>query len=151
MRIFLMLAGAIATAAAASPPPPPPAFVSEIAKELVPTQTVETFDGYASVLADDVTVSLDGKTIAANKSEWLAAERVRLGKVDRFVYGYAEGRDTILVFDRFDDRSDTICPRGHTCLFDPRYQARAVQYQIGADHLVHAIRIVKTDGIMRTP
>ena len=95
-------------------------------------------------------VTLNGKTIAANKADWLAIERARLGKVDRSVYGYAEGRDNILVFDRFDDLSDEHCPQGGTCVFDPRSHARAVQYQLGPDHLVHSIRIVESDGFLRT-
>ena len=152
MRVFLMLAAAtLSTAVAASPPPPPPGFIVDIAKQLVPTPTAATFDNYARLLADDLTVTQDGKIIAASKVEWLAIERARLGKVDRFVYGYAEGRDAILVVDRFDDRSDAICPSGHTCLFDPRYHARTIQYRVGTDQLVHAINIVQTDGILRTP
>ena len=94
-------------------------------------------------------LTLDGNMVAANKADWLKIERLRLGKIDRSVYGYAEGRDNLLVFDRFDDRSDQHCPQGGTCVFDPRYHARAVQYQFGADHLVHSIRIVQSDGFLR--
>jgi hypothetical protein len=139
-----------ASSVIASPPPPPPAFIDDLAKQLVQTQTSASFAAYASLLADDLTVTLDGKMIAANKAEWLAIERARLGKIDRSVYGYAEGRDNLLVFDRFDDRSDEHCAQGSTCIFDPRYHARAVQYQIGPDHLVHSIRIVQSDGFLRT-
>jgi hypothetical protein len=137
--------------ALASPPPPPPAFLDDIAKQLIPTETVESFDRYAALLADDLTVTINGKEIAANKPGWLAIERQRLGKVDRFVYGYAEGRDSILILDRIDDRSDEHCPSGNSCVFDPRYVSRAAQYQIGGDHLVHVIQIVQSDGILRTP
>jgi hypothetical protein len=77
-----------------------------LAKQLVPTQRPETLDNYAGVLANDLTVTIDGKSVAANKNQWLAVVRARLGKVDRFVYGFAEGRDNILIFDRFDDQTD---------------------------------------------
>jgi hypothetical protein len=136
------------TAAVASVPPPPPAYIDELAKQIVPTQTVETFDRYASSIADDVTVSVDGKQVAASKTAWIAVERHRLGKVDRHVLGYVEGYDSILVIDRFDDRSDL--PTSPNMLFDPRYKTRALQYQFGADHLIHAIRIVQEDGIIQT-
>ena len=141
---------AAASASIARPPPPPPSFVDEIARQLVLTQTPASFGSYARLLAGDLTVTVDGKTIAASKAQWLAIEKPRLGKIDRSVYGYAEGRDNILVFDRFDDMSDELCPQGHTCAFDPRYHARAVLYQLGPDHLVHAIRIVQSDGFLRT-
>ena len=59
--------------------------------------------------------------VAANKVDWLKIERSRLGKIDRSVYGYAEGHDNLLVFDRFDDRSDEYCPQGGTCVFDPEH------------------------------
>lgn len=148
--LLLFASSVFASRAVASPPPPPHSFVDDVANQLVPTQTPSTFDRYASLLADDLTVTIDGKKIAANKADWLAIERSRLGKVDRSVYGYAEGRDNILVFDRFDDRSHEHCRQGGTCVFDPRYHARAVQYQLGQDHLVHSIRIVQSDGFLRT-
>lgn len=148
--LLFISTSALASLTAASPPPPPPSFVDDVAKQLVPTQTSATFDRYASLLANDLTVTIDGKKIAANKAEWLAIERSRLGKIDRSVYGYAEGRDNVLVFDRYDDRSDEHCPEPHTCVFDPRSHARAVQYQLGPDHLVHSIRIVQSDGFLRT-
>lgn len=148
--LLFFAVSALTSSVIASPPPPPPSFIDDVAKQLVPTQTPTSFASYASLLANDLTVTLDGATIAASKDEWLAIERARLGKIDRSIYGYAEGRDNILVFDRFDDRSDEHCPQGHTCVFDPRYHARAVQYQLGPDHLVHAIRIVQSDGFLRT-
>ena len=140
----------LASSVAAGPPPPPPSFIDEMAKQLVPTQTSASFDHYAAALADDLTVTLNSKTIAANKADWLTIERTRLGKVDRTVYGYSEGRDTILVFDRFDDLSDEHCPHDGTCVFDPRHHSRAVQYQFGPDHLVHAIRILDSDSFLIT-
>lgn len=148
--LVLFASLAVPSSTAASPPPPPPSFVDDIAKQLVPTQTRASFATYASLLADDLTVTLDGTRIAGNKAEWLAIEQPRLGRIDRSVYGYAEGHDNILVFDRFDDRSDERCPPGHACVFDPRYHSRAVQYQLGPDHLVHAITIVQSDGFLRT-
>ena len=151
VRGLLFLVGCtVAGSTAASPPPPPPAFIDVAAKQLVQTQTSASFDRYANLLADDLSVTVDGKVIATNKRDWLAIERARLGKIDRHLYGYAEGRDNLLVFDRFDDRSDERCPQGGTCVFDPRYHARAVQYQFGPDHVVHSIRIVQSDGILRT-
>lgn len=148
--LLLLTSSMVASSAAASPPPPPPAFMDSVAKQLMQTQTPASFDRYADLLADDLTVTLDGKMIAANKGDWLAIERSRIGKIDRSVYGYAEGRDNLLVFDRFDDRSDEHCAQGGACVFDPRYHARAIQYQFGQDNLVHAIRIVQSDGFLRT-
>jgi hypothetical protein len=146
---FIAMTGA--SVASAAPPPPPPAFMDLIAKQLVPTQTVASFDRYAAFLANDLKVTVDGREIAANKSAWLAIERNRLGKVDRLVYGFAEGSDKLLVLDRFDDRSDEHCPTEGACVFDSRYHVRATQYQIGPDHLVHAIRILESDSFLRTP
>lgn len=152
MRRFAVMAGvALASSAVASPPPPPPSFIDEIARRLLPTQTPATIDDYARLLADNLTVTIDGKTVADTKQQWLGMVRQRLGRVDRTVEAYAEGRDSILVFDDFDDKSDEHCPAGRTCIFDPRYHARAVKYQVGADHLIHDIRIVQTDGFLRTP
>ncbi len=147
---LFLASSAFASSAIASPPPPPPSFVDGIAKQLLPTLTSASFDRYADLLANNLMVTLNGKTIAANKADWLGIERARLGKVDRSVYGYAEGRDNILVFDRFDNLSDEHCPQGDTCVFDPRSYARAVQYQLGPDHLVHSIQILQSDGFLRT-
>lgn len=151
-RILTFAAAAsLATASYAAPPPPPPAFVDAIAQQLIATPSAASFDQYAALFAGDLKVTLNGHQVASSKPAWLAIERQRLGKVDRFVYGFAEGRDNILIMDRFDDRSDEHCWSGSRCLFDPRWHARAVRYDIGADHLVHAIRILDTDSIFRTP
>jgi hypothetical protein len=150
-RFFGAIAlGAIAVPVAASPPPPPPSFIDTIASELLPTPTSESFERYAALLADDLVVTLNGTEIAPNKAGWLAIQRRRLGKVDRSVYGYAEGRDNVVIFERVDDRSDEHCPPGHGCFFDPRDHTRAVRYEIGPDHLVHAIRIIESEGFLRT-
>lgn len=138
-----------ADTAQASPGPPPPDYITEIARDVVPTQTAATFDRYAGDLADDLTVWIDGEEIASSKATWLTLERHRLGKVDRRVLGYAKGYESILVIDQFDDRSDL--PDNPGAIFDPRFKTRAVQYQFGPDHIVHAIRISQTDGVMQTP
>jgi hypothetical protein len=141
-----MLGGTVA----ASPPPPPPEFIDEIAKQMVATPSVDSFDSYAGLFANNLVVTLDGKRVATTKAGWLGLERLHLGKVDRRVVGYAEGRDTILVKDQYDDRSDAHCPES-SCVFDPRYSMRAVQYQIGPDHLVHAIRILQSGPVLQKP
>jgi hypothetical protein len=145
------VATSVATASYGAPPPPPPAFIDGIARQLVATPSSGNFDGYAALLGSDLEVTLNGKRVASGKPAWLAIERQRLGKVDRFVYGYAEGRDNVLIMDRFDDRSDEHCPSGSGCVFDPRWHARAVRYDIGADHLIHAIHILDTDSVFQTP
>ena len=139
----------LASIVAASPPPPPPAFIDELAKRIVPTPTTSSFDYYIAAFADDLTVTVDGKQIAATKAVWVSAERHKLGKTDRFVVGFAEGYDAVLVVDRYDDRSDL--PSSPTMLFDPRYKARALRYAVGPDHLVHNIEIVQTDGLLQVP
>jgi hypothetical protein len=78
MNMFIALAvggvllflgsSALASSGTASPPPPPPALVDDIAKQLLSTQMSESFDRYAGLLADNLTVTLNGKTIAANKA-----------------------------------------------------------------------------------
>lgn len=138
-----------ATPALASPGPPPPEYIVEAAKHLVPTQTSATFDSYAGEFADDVTVWIDGEKIASNKASWLSMERRRIGKVDRRVLGYADGYDRIFVIDQFDDRSDL--PDNPHMLFDPRFKTRAIQYQFGPDHMIHAIRVTQTDGTLQKP
>lgn len=138
-----------ASAASSSVAPPPPSFINDLAKQIVPTPTASSFDQYVAVFADDLTVTMDGKQIAPNKVAWVASERHRLGKVDRFVVGFAEGYDALLFIERYDDRSDL--PFSPGMLFDPRYKARAVRYAVGADHLVHNIQIVQTDGILQAP
>lgn len=132
--------------AAASPPPPPPTFIDELAQRIVPTQTTGSFDQYTSALADDLTISINGALVTSGKAAWIAAERHRLGKVDRRVLAFVEGHDSILVIDRYDDRS--ALPTSPGLLFDPRYKTRAVQYSVGSDHLVHAIRILDVDGFV---
>jgi len=139
----------LASSVEASVQPPPPAFIDELAKQIVPTPTTSSFERYVAAFADDLTVSIDGKQIAASKADWVAAERPRLGKVDRFVVGFAEGYDALLVIERYDDRSNL--PSSPTMLFDPRYKARAVRYAVGSDHLIHSIQIVQTDGIFQVP
>ncbi|WP_145612359.1 hypothetical protein [Nitrospirillum amazonense] len=129
--------------AVAAPPPPPPLFVLEIAKQVVPTQTAESFDRYAAILADDLTVTTDGKEVARSKHDWLVDERRRIGRVDRQVIGHSEGYRSILVVDRYDDQSDL--PPGP--LYHDHYLTRAVQYELGDDQLVHAIRIVQSGMI----
>lgn len=134
--------------ASASIPPPPPDYIMAMAKVMAPTLTPASFEPYTKLLADDLTVSVDGKPVAANKAAWLAVERSRLGKVDRTMLAHVEGYDTLLVIDRYDDRSDL--PDNPKMLFDPRYVIRAVQYQVGDDHLVHTIRIVQSPGLLLT-
>ena len=150
-HLAVAIGSILCSPAIASPPPPPPQFIDDIARQLIPTPTPESLDKYAGLLANDLKVTINDSEVAASKPAWLAMERERLGKVDRFVYGYAEGRDNILIMDRFDDRSDEHCPLGDRCLFDPRWHARAVRYEIGRDHLVHAIRIFETDSIFQIP
>lgn len=135
--------------AQASPGPPPPQYVSEIAKHIVPNQTATSFDRYAGDLAPDLSVWTDGTRTALGKEAWLAIERRRLGKVDRRVLGYVTGYDSILVIDRFDDRSGL--PDTPGAVFDPRYKIRAVHYDLGTDHLIHTIRITQTEGVLQTP
>ena len=149
LAMTAILAGMSANVATASPGPPPPEYVSEIAKHVVPTLTQATFNRYAGDFGDDLRVSLDGKEIASSKANWLALERRRLGMVERHVLGYTNGYDSILVFDRFDDRSDL--PDIPTMHFDARYKTRAVQYQIGADHMIHTILITQVEGPLQTP
>ena len=149
--LLILSTWALSSPTTASPPPPPPAFIGDIAQQLMSDQTSESFPGYAKLFAPDLTVTQDGRVVAASKAEWLAIEQARLGKTARFIYGYAKGRDNILIFDRFDDKSDERCPQSRICVFDPRYHARAVQYQLGTDQLVHFIRIVQSDGLMQTP
>ena len=103
-------------------------------------------------LADDLTVTLDGKMIAANKAEWLAIERARLGKIDRSVlWRTPRGATTCSFSIALMIGRMSIARRAAACIFDPRYHARAVQYQIGPDHLVHSIRIVQSDGFLQDP
>jgi hypothetical protein len=149
---FAICLGSIVTqtAAFASPPPPPPDFVDAMAQQLLRTPSADDLAPYAALLADDLKVIDNGTAIATSKAAWLAIQRHRLGKVDRRVQGYAEGSDNVLIFDSFDDLSDEHCPDGRTCVFDPRFHSRAVRYEIGADHLVHAIRIVESDGFLRS-
>lgn len=146
-----LLAASIGSFGRAAPPPPPPQFIQSIVERLLPTPTASGFAGYAGLFADDFTVTANGKTIAASKEGWLTLERPRLGKVSRFVYGFAADSHSILILDRFDDRSDEHCPPGDHCIFDPRWAARALRYEIGADRLVHRIRILQTASIVRTP
>lgn len=145
----LMLNTMLAGAAIASLPPAPPAFIDELAKRIVPNPTASSFDDYAAAFAPELAVTLNGKVISSTKAAWIAAERHRLGKVDRFVVGFAEGYDALLVIERYDDRSDL--PSSPAMLFDPRYKARALRYGVGPDHLVHTIRIVETDGVFQVP
>lgn len=79
-----MLGGTVAT----SPPPPPPEFIDEIAKQVVPTPSADSFESYAGLLANNLVVTLDGKQVTTTKAGWLALERLHLGKVDRRVVGY---------------------------------------------------------------
>ncbi len=111
--------------------------------------TASSFDDYAAAFAPELAVTLNGKLISSTKAAWIAAERHRLGKVDRFVVAFAEGYDALLVIERYDDRSDL--PSSPAMLFDPRYKARALRYGVGPDHLVHTIRIVETDGVFEVP
>jgi hypothetical protein len=149
LQICVMaLAVSLPTVAAAAPPPPPPGFIGALAKRIVPTQTPNSFDQYANALGDDLKVSINGRQAAADKTAWLMSERRKLGRVDRRILGLVEGRDSILVLDRYDDRSGL--PTSPNLLFDPRYKTRAVRYEIGADHLIHAIHIVETEGVIQT-
>ncbi len=146
-----LFAASLGTFANASPPPPPPEFVQNIAEQLVRTPTESNFAAYSGLFANDLSVISNGHTVAARKDEWRSVERARLGKVDRFVYGFAADNHSVLILDRFDDHSDEHCPLGDKCLFDPRWVARAMRYAIGADHLIHQIYILQTDSIMQTP
>lgn len=143
----MVMAFAIGGTAHASPGPPPPEYIMAGAAHLVPTPTATTFDGYVAEFAPDVTVTVNGETVARDKAAWVRAERQRLGKVDRRVLNYTPGWDSILVLDQYDDRSDV--PPG--VLADPRYRTRAIRYAFGDDHLIHAIRIVETEGLMMRP
>jgi hypothetical protein len=144
-----MIALSVGGTARASVPPPPPEFVDAIARQLEANPTAATFDSYAALFADDLIVTFNGRTVAHNKTEWLAIERSHLGHSSRFVYGFSADPGSILMLDRFDETSDEHCPAGQTCLFDPRWVARAFRYEIGPDHLIHAIRILQTNSILQ--
>jgi hypothetical protein len=81
-----LLAGLLAlwmsSFANASPPPPPPQIIQNIAEQLLPTPNTTSFGVYSGLFANDLTVTMNGRTVAANKGEWLAIERDRLGKID---------------------------------------------------------------------
>ncbi|MEG8038030.1 hypothetical protein QP166_01215 [Sphingomonas sp. LR60] len=115
--------------------------------QVVPTATAATFDAYAADLAPDLAVTINGAPVAHDKAAWVAMERHRLGKLDRHVISYTPGWDSILVLDECDDRSDV--PAG--VIADPRYRTRAIRYTFGDDHLVHAIGIIETEGLMIRP
>lgn len=152
LRLLLgLFVASLGTLARSAPPPPPPQFAQDIAEQLVATPSEKNFASYSGLMANDLTVIENGHTIAASKAEWLSTERTRLGRVDRFVYGFSVDGRSVLILDRSDDRSDEHCPGGDKCIFDPRWVARAIRYEIGADHLIHQIRILETDSIMQTP
>ena len=131
-------------AARAAPPPPPPEFIDNAARVLSADLTPQNFEDHANLFADDLHVFEDGRLIASNKSLWLDRERGQLGKVERHLIGYAEGRDNVLIVDEFDDRSGLPVRPG--LLFDPRFVTRAVRYSFGEDHLVHEVRLVQGGG-----
>ncbi|WP_294197237.1 hypothetical protein [uncultured Sphingomonas sp.] len=131
----------------ASPGPPPPDYIMASVKRVVPTATATTFDASVADLAPDLTVTVNGETVARDKAAWVATERHRLGKLDRRVLSYTLGWDSILVLDQYDDHSDV--PPG--AFSDARPRTRAVRYAFGEDHLVHTIRIVETEGLMLRP
>lgn len=145
---FALLLLGTALSARASVPPPPPEYITDMAKVVAPTLTATSFAAYAKLLGNDLTVTIDGKPVATSKAAWFATERHRLGKVDRTMVAHVEGYDTLLVIDRYDDRSDL--PDDPKILFDPRYVIRAVQYQVGDNHLIHTIRIVQSPGLLLT-
>lgn len=146
MRLSLLVAclALMPFTARASPPPPPPEFIGNAAGALSADLTPQSFNAYADVLADDLHVFRDGDLVASSKSSWLAIERALLGKVERHLIGYAEGRDNVLIVDEFDDRSGLPVRPG--LLLDPRFVTRAVRYQFGQDYLVHEIRLVEGGG-----
>ena len=149
--LALTLGLSVCCPAIAAPPPPPPQFVDDIARRLLPAPSLPSFDDYAALLANDLKVTVNGKVVARSKPEWLAIERQHLSKAGRYAYALAEGRDNILIIDRFDDRSDEHCPPAHGCLFDPRWHSRAVRYQLGMDHLIHAIDMLEAESIFQFP
>lgn len=150
--LFLLSASALA-----SPPPPPEPAVHELAQKLLAPLTKDTFDGFADLLSNKLSVTIDGSTVARSKDEWLSIERRRLGKTHQYLIALAEGGGetcegvfykTVMVIDKFEDRSD-IDPSDLT-VYDPRPITRAIKYRIGDDDLIHAIDMLQGGPYLST-
>ena len=134
--------------ALASPPPPPPEYVSRAAKVLTATKAPDAAQ-YAPLLADDVTVFENGKTVATGKAAWINVWSKNTGHPSGRVIGYSENEGDLLVIDTFDAVDRTNLPP--TSIADPRMVTRSTLYQFGSNHLIHFIRIEKTSSFWMTP
>ncbi|MBO9516706.1 MAG: hypothetical protein J7493_01420 [Porphyrobacter sp.] len=82
--------------------PPPPAFPGqhEAAEQLVLALTSKNTETYASLLADDVQVFVDGKVVARTKAEWMARFGEKLaapGVFFKVIQGYSSTGRVLLI------------------------------------------------------
>ena len=156
MRCFVfVLSVMVSLPALAAPPPPPPEYIWQATKVLT-AEKPPAAANYAPLFADDVVTLEDGKTIADGKAARLAAWSKGSSRYNGHIIRYSEssagdseGGGEILVVDTFDTVDRTgLRP---TFLADPRMATRSTLYQFGPDHLVHYVRIAKTDGFWMTP
>ena len=77
---------------AQAPPPPPLPGQAALSEKLVAALETRNLNAYSSLLADDLTVTEDGKLIASSKQQWLAQFGPKLsatGVTFKLAPGYA--------------------------------------------------------------
>jgi hypothetical protein len=113
----LVLTLAFASAAHAAPPPPPPEYLYKAANVLTAPTGADAAT-LAPLLAGDVAVSENGKTVATGKDASIALLTPLLGFKTRRVIAHSMGDRDLLITDTYD-RDDWTIP-------DSRMVARAL-------------------------
>ena len=151
MRLHVLVTCCVlmAGSAFAAPPPPPPAYIYDTVDVLTADVTPQNLQKYSAVFADDLRVFLNGVELASDKATWITFQEARIGRIDRRVIGHSEGLDSLMIVERYDDRS--ALPVAPGLIFDPRYLTRVERYQFGSDHLIHELRIVEGGGMVWRP
>lgn len=142
--VFIVLVSC--TSANASIPPMPPPYIAEVAKVVIPTLKKGMEKSYESILANDLTISINGININLDKKSWVNLQKSKIEFLDRKVLSSVEGQSSILVIDRYDDYSKS--PQFRETHANPRLLTRATLYGLKGDGLVHNINIIQSDGLM---
>lgn len=149
----LVTALVLASVAQAAPPPAPPEYV-HIASQLLTNAPPAPLAAVMALFADDVRVFENEDETAGGKAALtrMAQAEARLSRKVLMLSEASSGQGgagQLLVVDVVDTVDRSNLPT--TILADPRWRTRAILYQFGADHLIHAVRIVAASGVAHVP
>jgi hypothetical protein len=141
--LIFFLAMVMASTAWAAPPPPPPEHIYKAG--LILSSSASDVAKIAPLLANDVVIVENGRTVATDKETSLKMIASSMDAHARRVIAYSAGSEEILVTDTYDYLPPV------SGQFDPRMAGRSTLYLFGGDRLIHAVHVSIAKGFWAIP